>query len=335
MKIETKIISNIADINPTQWDLLIENSNTSTFFQTKECYLFYTKVKELSPFIFGVTEGELLKGIIVGYITKEKNIIKQKFTKRAIIIGGPLLDNNISTTALNILLQNTILSLKRKSIFIETRNFHSYQNYMETFIKNNFAYNDHLNFHLDTSSIETFEGNLHKSKKRHIRTSLRDGANIIQEPTTTQIIEYYSVLKELYTDKIKTPLFSLEFFLELNKIKNSHFLLIEKDGRIIGGIVCVGLHKNAIYEWFVCGLDNLCKNIHPSSLATYAGLKYAAENKYPMFDMMGAGKPTESYGVRDFKAQFGGKLVNHGRFIHINNKFLYFIGKKGVKYLKR
>jgi len=50
--------------------------------------------------------------------------------------------------------------------------------------------------------------------------------------------------------------------------------------------------------------------------------------------MMGAGKPDESYGVREFKAKFGGNLVEHGRFEMIFNKYLYHIGIIGVKFLK-
>ena len=51
--------------------------------------------------------------------------------------------------------------------------------------------------------------------------------------------------------------------------------------------------------------------------------------------MMGAGKPDDGYGVRDFKAKFGGQLVEHGRFLHVMNPLLYNIGKLGVKLLKK
>ena len=50
--------------------------------------------------------------------------------------------------------------------------------------------------------------------------------------------------------------------------------------------------------------------------------------------MMGAGKPDEGYGVRDFKARFGGTMVEEGRFIHVSHPVLYSIGKIGVKLLK-
>ena len=81
--------------------------------------------------------------------------------------------------------------------------------------------------------------------------------------------------------------------------------------------------------------DSRYEHIFPSSLATYSGMRYAADNGYPRFDMMGAGKPNETYGVRDFKARFGGKEVEHGRFLHVCKPLLYAIGVCGVKWIKR
>jgi lipid II:glycine glycyltransferase (peptidoglycan interpeptide bridge formation enzyme) len=143
------------------------------------------------------------------------------------------------------------------------------------------------------------------------------------------------LLKQLYTTKIKTPLFSLSFFEQLYAKPNGRFILVELNGEIIGGTVCVELPKKCLYEWFVCGRDGEWKSIFPSSLATYAGIRYAAEHGCSRFDMMGAGKPDEAYGVRDFKARFGGEQVEHGRFLCVRKPLLYWIGKLGVKLLKK
>ena len=70
-------------------------------------------------------------------------------------------------------------------------------------------------------------------------------------------------------------------------------------------------------------------------MATYAAMQYAAEHGLPRFDFMGAGKPEEDYGVRAFKAQMGGKMVEHGRFLLIAKPLLYRIGVLGVAWLKR
>ena len=50
---------------------------------------------------------------------------------------------------------------------------------------------------------------------------------------------------------------------------------------------------------------------------------------------MGAGKPNEDYGVRDFKLQFGGELVEHGRYNNIFNPSLYKIGLLGIKIMAK
>ena len=50
---------------------------------------------------------------------------------------------------------------------------------------------------------------------------------------------------------------------------------------------------------------------------------------------MGAGQPNVPYGVRNFKAEFGGTLVEHGRFLCVVNPLLFKIGTLGVKIQKQ
>jgi lipid II:glycine glycyltransferase (peptidoglycan interpeptide bridge formation enzyme) len=97
---------------------------------------------------------------------------------------------------------------------------------------------------------------------------------------------------------------------------------------------CVFLNKTTAYEWFVCGDDNAGKNMFSSVLATWAGIEYAASNGYERFDFMGAGKPGNEYGVREFKSKFGGELVEHGRFLYICNPLQFKSGKLIVSLLK-
>lgn len=322
-------------IDPAAWKELVANSSTANFFQTKECYDFYASLSFLDPFIFGVTEDNELKGVIVGYIQKDGGKIKQFFSKRAIVIGGALLADDISSGTLSALLLHCSIQLKKRAIYIEFRNFNDYSRHKYVFAKYGFEYMPHLNFHIDCSSEDIVNQNLGKSRKRDIKTSLRDGATFINTPTLDNVRDYYTILHDLYTTKVKTPLFPFEFFEQLYYQPFSKFLLIALNDKIIGGTVCVVLGDKTIYEWFACGIDGAYKNIYPSTLATYSGIKYTYENNISRFDMMGAGKPEDSYGVRDFKAKFGGALVEYGRFIHITNPLLYNIGKLGVKILKK
>ena len=328
------------EINKEQWQELIEASATATWFQTDEAYQFYASVSEMVPFAIAVENNGKLRAVCVGYTTQETNAIKQYLTCRAIIIGGPLLADdatNEEVAALLKALTNTsrLSPFASRPIYIETRNFHDYSRWKEVFQYSGFAYQPHLNFHVDTSSMELVESRLGKNRKRDIKTSIRDGAMIIEHPTIEQVRTYYALLKHLYSTKIKTPLFSWDFFETLHAHPNGRFILVELNGEIIGGTICVELPNRCLYEWFVSGRDGDWKSIFPSSLATYAGIRYAAEHGCTRFDMMGAGKPDEAYGVRDFKARFGGEQVEHGRFLCVRKPLLYWIGKMGVKMLKK
>ena len=332
------------NIDRTEWSRLVAASSTGTWFQTPEAYEFYASMPELfQPFAIGVacdpagTQTQL-RAVCVGYITVEKSAFKQFLTRRAIIVGGPCLADDCINEEVLLLLSTLRQQLSTGAdapIYIESRNFNDYSRWKEAFAKAGFDYMPHLNFHVDTSSAEVVEANLGKSRKRDIRTSLRDGATIIEQPTLEQVREYYAILEHLYKTRVKTPLFPFSFFEKLWQHKDGRFILVALNGEIIGGTVCVEQEGKCLYEWFACGCDGEWKTIFPSTLATYSGIRYAAEHNCPRFDMMGAGKPDEAYGVRDFKAKFGGKEVEHGRFLCITKPLLYRIGVLGVKMLKR
>lgn len=329
-------LTKYCDIKIEQWTELLQSSQTSTWFQTPNAYTFFASLPDIfEPFVIAVENVERLKGVVVGYVTKEGNVIKQYFSRRAIINGGPLLADDITDVELKGLLDATNKYLKSKAIYIETRNFIDYSRWRKVFEECGFTYKPHLNFHVNCIDWDNVENKIGKHRKKYIRLSLRDGARIIDNPTIAQIKEFYSVLSILYQEKVKMPLYQYSFFENLYNSKFGKFLLIEYDNNIIGGSVCVYLEGKAVYEWFACGKDGVYKNIHPSSLTKYAGMKYANENGFYIFDMMGAGSPNEPYGVRDFKAEFGGDLVEYGRFIHVYNKILFLIGSFGVTILKK
>ena len=331
-------------IDATAWSALVQTSATGTWFQTPEAFEFFQSQPELfKPFAYGVVNDGRLRGVCVGYVTMEKSALKQMLTRRAIIVGGPCLADDCTADEVTELMKTVRKELKGEAIYVESRNFNDYSKWKEAFTIAGFEYVPHLNFHVDTSSVEVVEANLGKSRKRDIRTTIREGVVVkelknegVNELEREQMVhEYYQILKNLYKTKVKTPLFPESFFQALAKHPDARFLLTELNGKIIGGTVCVAQEDKCLYEWFACGEDGVFPHVFPSCYATYAGIKYAAEHGMPSFDMMGAGKPDEAYGVRDFKAKFGGKEVEHGRFLCITKPLLYKIGVLGVKILKK
>lgn len=334
-----KVLSD-KEIDRIAWSRLVETSATGNWFQTPGAFDLFVSMPDLFvPFVYGIETDGLLRGVCGGYVTRENNAIKQYLTRRAIIIGGPSLADGATNDEVVALMSAVLKELKSRAIYIETRNFNDYSKWRSAFEYAGFDYKPHLNFHIDTSSVEMVEANLGKSRKRDIKTSIRDGAFIIKQPSIEQLREYYSILEKLYKTKVKTPLFPFSFFEALWRNRDGRFLLIalhtDRGIEIVGGTVCVAQEGKCLYEWFVCGRDGEWKSIFPSCYATYTGIRYAAEHNMPRFDMMGAGTPDQAYGVRDFKAKFGGQEVEHGRFLCITKPLLYKIGTLGVKILKK
>ena len=337
---------------------MVRTSATATWFQTQEAYEFYASMPELfKPFAIGLMNVGRLKCVCVGYVTEEKNALKQMFTRRAIIIGGPCFADDCTDEEVTFLLRSLthslIHSFIHSPIYIETRNFNDYSRWKGAFAKAGFDYQPHLNFHVDCADKAAMDGKLSENRKRQIKKAIKSGIEIselsndgmsrdnsLNEPHTLndaeqEIKEWYDILLHLYKTRVKTPLFPLSFFIEFYRQRLGKYLLVKFDGKVIGGIMCPILEGRCIYEWFVCGMDTEYRNQNPSVMATYAAMEYGNACGLARFDFMGAGKPNEPYGVREFKEKFGGEMVEHGRFLHVAEPIMYKIGVLGVKMVKK
>ena len=398
------------EIDREEWSRLVRTSATGTWFQTPEAYSFYESLPDLfRPFVVAVervndlTNERTLRGVCVGYVTIEKNAIKQYFTRRAIIIGGPVLADDATDEEVTTLLeavktktrhpqslyndlhetthqsacmqafrQSEDLSLiaveqqdasqkhaaltkntknifyRYEPIYIETRNFNDYSRWKGAFEKAGFEYQKHLNFHVDCTDAKAMWERMSENRRRQVRKAHATVECLMNEGISElEVREWYEILKELYRKKVKTPLWSVEFFIEAYRQGVGKFLLVKHEGKVIGGSMVVEWKKSSIinhqssidtdgvvYEWFECGMNAQYKDQYPSVCATYAGMRYAAEHGIARYDMMGAGEPGVPYGVRDFKSEFGGTMVEHGRFLYVCKPWLYKIGKLGVKLLQ-
>ena len=336
------------DIDPQQWNELVQSSPTATWFQTKEAYEFYSSLpQEMTPFAVAIQRTNKLVAVCVGYITQAKNKLVQCLTCRAIIIGGPVIDEDATAEEVAALL-NAVKKLQRSDlqpkgrttatrstglspIYIETRNFHDYSKWKSVFETNGFAYQPHYDIHVHCNA----QHQMSEQRIRQVKKAVKNGAEICEAQSEQEIRDWYRILSQLYRTKVRTPLFSEEFFMQFYREGVGKYLLVKHQGKVIGGMMCPILDGKAIYEWYVCGLDEEYREQYPSVMATYAAIEYAKQNSLPLFDFMGAGKPDIPYGVRDFKMEFGGQLVEHGRFLCVRKPLLYWIGKMGVKWLKR
>ncbi|MBR0170781.1 MAG: peptidoglycan bridge formation glycyltransferase FemA/FemB family protein [Bacteroidales bacterium] len=328
-----KLLTDLSSIDRSQWQMLVNQSPVASIFQTPEMCDFYSTLNLYKVKVIAVEENQILKGVVLCLLQQDGGPIKRHLTSRAIINGGPLLADDISDEALHTLLNATIQMLKKQCIYTETRNLNDYSRWRNIFEASGFSYVPHYNFHIDTTDINQVDKRIDKSRRRRIRRAIENGATISNE--SLLLPAFYQILSDLYHNKIHKPLPPYCMFEQLAHAPFAHyFFVLNQQKEVIGGQLILMLYQQVAYAWYCCGLDKEYHDLYPSIMANYAAIRYAADNGFERYDMMGAGTPKEDYGVRDFKAQFGGTLVEHGRYLHVCRPAIYWMGSKVIALLK-
>lgn len=320
-------------IDERQWEELLHTSPTATPFQSPSFARFLDGLSCVEVFRLGVSESGVLKGVAVAMLQYEGGAVRRHFTRRAIVNGGPLLAGDISDAAASLLMEECAKRLYHKAIYLETRNLHDYNPYRKALQQAGFRYESHYNFQLAVASQP--ESRYHSNRRHELRNALRQGVQTVWDPPLNQVREMYGLLQRLYTHRVRKPLLPWEFFEAARGMEGVHYLVaLTPDGVVAGGMMVVDLDKRSRYVWYECSNEHLRRFKIPTVLY-HTAIQQCVELGIGLFDFMGAGRPGDGgYGVRDFKAQFGGTLVEQGRYIHILHPLLYRIGSMAVAVMR-
>ncbi|MGD0711521.1 MAG: GNAT family N-acetyltransferase [Bacteroidales bacterium] len=332
-----KIITEYNKINRDKWKYLLNKSPFSSPFQTPEYFVFFNSVSGLSAEVFIVEENDELLTLCLVTFQKEKGI-KGYFSRRAIIYGGPLVDNSEKgKLALKTLFSAINKELKHRVIYAETRNFNDYSSYKDCFLKNGWNYIPYLNIQisLQGKTMDDILGAMKYNRRREIQMSIKEGTIAKEAENTEDVTALYNILSQLYKNRVKLPLPEMDFFIRLFNSAVGKVFIVKHNVRIIGGTFCLYYPNKSIYTMYYCGLRDYHPKIFPTHLAIIAAIEFGVNNNLQKVDLMGAGKPDKEYGVRKYKSEFGGELLEHGRFIKVYNPFLFKLGKMGLSIIKK
>lgn len=324
-------------IDITLWKSMLLNSPQMSAFQSSDFFKFYNSISNYSAEVFALEETDKDNALVVVTYQQEKGIIGY-FSRRAIIYGGVILNENVSNSiALEKLLSTILKTLKGKAIYCEIRNSFDYSKFSYLFEKQGWIYEPHLNVQLSLQgkSADEILAGMRYNRRREIKMSFKEGAVVREAFNADEVYSLYTILQELYKERVRLPMPTYEYFKRLFESKIGKVFVVIHEEKIIGGTFCIYMAENSIYTLYYAGLRNYNKRIFPTHLAIWGAIKFGLENNLKMVDFMGAGKPDIPYGVRDYKLEFGGDLVEHGRFIKVLNPFLFRLGKLGLKVLSK
>jgi lipid II:glycine glycyltransferase (peptidoglycan interpeptide bridge formation enzyme) len=198
---------------------------------------------------------------------------------------------------------------QRGALFTELRNLSDLGSLQPLLEENGFIYEDHLNYLVDLDRpADMVLQNMGRRTRKQIRRALRQAAVAIEEASQHDQVQIcYRLLQKSY-DAAQVPLADYSLFEATFDVLHARgmvkFLLARLEDEYIAGSVEL-IYKDTIYGWYG-GMDRAYGEYIPNELLLWDIFKWGAGNGYRVYDFGGAGKPDEEYGVRKFKAKFGG-----------------------------
>ncbi len=142
----------------------------------------------------------------------------------------------------------------------------------------------------------------------------RSGVTIEEATDPAAIGDAYEVLRDVY-HRIQVPLPDRSLFDASARILGPlgmfSMLLARWEGQTIG-VLCLLRYRGVVTYWYTGTLREHA-TVRAGDLLAWHAISSEAAAGNRVFDFGGAGRPDEPYGVRDFKAKYGGELIEPGR----------------------
>lgn len=325
-----KVLTKIDEIDIKEWKQFVNNHPKGSVFQTYEMYRCYLKTDDYTPFALFAYENNEMVGVLLSVIMKEKGWLKSLFSTRSIVFSGPIVRND-DVKVLDALLECYCKMIDRRVIYTQIRNQFNQLDNCDTFRNKGFIFESHLNYLIKLDSQDAVWSRIGKGRAKQIQKAIRNGlvveSYVSDEITDEMIINGYDVISSVYR-RSKLPLVDIQEFREAKR-EGLLILFMVKDSEntFLGCRFALAFNKT-LYGWYAGSYDSYY-HLYPNDALIWGTLKWGVEHDYEVFDYGGAGTPNEYYGVRKFKSQMGGDLVNFGRYQKVHKPLLYKIGKIG------
>lgn len=300
------------------WRKFVDRNPHGNIFHTPEMFQVFARTRGYCPLLWAAIadDGQVLAILTPVQVTLKDGLLR-RLTTRSIVYGSVLCTpDSIGIEALAHLLKAYTKKAGREALFTELRNLSDLSVIQPVLDQCGFVYEDHLDYLIDLNcSPEQLLQSIGSRTRKHIRKGLRDETMTVEQVTSyNQISDWYDVIQKTY--------FAAHVPLADRSLFEAAFDILQPRGMVIFWLAYLGptpvaasaelLYKDVMYGWYG-GVDRQIAKDSQGELLMWHILEWGTIHGYKIYDFGGAGKPGEEYGVRDFKAKFGGQLVSFGR----------------------
>ncbi|MCL4804836.1 MAG: GNAT family N-acetyltransferase [Anaerolineae bacterium] len=322
-----------------QWRAFVDANPDGNIFHTPEMFEVFSQAARHRPTCWAVVDESSCPLALLTPV--EVSVLARPFhplSSRAVAYGGVLCEPSArGRQALTTLMQAYSRHPHATAIFTELRNQTDVADLQPILESAGYHYEGHLNYLIDlTQSEETLWRRINRSGRQGIRAAEIKGVTVIEGTSEDHVDEGYEVLRGIYA-RTRVPLADRSLFMAAFRLLTPRgmlkLLLARYEGRTIGAVF--DLHyKDRIFGWYG-GADRTFHGLAANELLIWHIIRRGQEQGMVTFDFGGAGKPGVPYGPRDFKAKFGGELVNYGRNTCVHAPWRLRIAEAGYELRRR
>ena len=332
-------ITIVRSLPEEEWRRFVEQQPGGNIFHTPEMFHVFNKSRGHRAEVWAATKNGRILVLLVPVQIKLADGLRRTLTTRAVAHGSVLCAPSIERSdALATLLRNYTHNVKGRPLFTELRNISDLSDIQPILNEHRFAYEDHLNYLIELNRpVQALFQSIGSRTRKNIRRGLKRGEVVVEEVKDRgQMAACYDILCQTYR-AARVPLADRSLFEAAFEILSPKGMIRFTIARVAHTPVAVSvdlIYKDRIYGWYG-GLNRSYRSFVPNELLMWHILEWGAENGYRLYDFGGAGKPDENYGVRDFKAKFGGILVCFGRNVFTHAPYLLRLSKLGYSLYRR
>ena len=321
------------------WKEFVDQHPHGNIFHTPEMFQVFARAKGCQPTVWAVMgQGEQILALFSPVQITVRGGLFRYLTTRAVGYGSVLCaPGPEGREALTLLLRTYNQETKGSLLFTELRNLSDLSDLQPALQESGFAYEAHLNFLLDLArpQAEIWKG-IRSNAQRNVRKALKSGVVIEEVNDPARVPAAYALLKQVYK-RIQVPLPDQSLFQAAFDILYPRGMLRILTAKVEGvdiGVLTLLMYKGVIYYWYTGPLKEYAA-YRAGDLLVWHTLEMGSQNGFHTFDFGGGGKPDEEYGVRDFKAKFGGALVNYGRNVCIHAPLRLRLSQFGYRLVRK
>jgi CelD/BcsL family acetyltransferase involved in cellulose biosynthesis len=327
------------DIDVEAWRAFIDTEPSANIFHTPEMTGVFARAPGHGaiPWAVQSSSGAIVALVVPVQITLASGPARM-WTSRSVGYGGiARSDDDAGVQATACLLQRYVTGHPRGLLFTELRHQGDASPIRPALQEAGFLREPHLNYviALDRAEDELWSS-LSRSARQRIRGAEKKGVTVVAADDHATADAAYRMLADVYR-RARVPLASPELFAAARAAlapSGSLRIVTAQVGRRVVAARFLLCFKTRILDWYA-GSDRSFSSYSPNELLVWHTLRWGREHGYEEFDFGGAGRPDAPYGPRDFKAKFGGTLVEYGRDVLVHAPRRLRVSRTGYAAMRR